>query len=195
MVCNLRIKHARGMHARALALLVPFLACASALLVTREANASCASMLVDFSQTSLYNMAFQLTPKLIVKDWRYADAAEHCVNMSYTGDLQTSGAYVDLRHVVIEKQLCPRRGGFTEEIAVRHIPIFDTAFANVSAYQGHPQTLLLSMRVELRVPWLLVLWQGDIRRRIQDLMDRYLAVIITRTCVDSYFPPLPEKNM
>lgn len=182
------------MHARTLALLVPFIACAQALVVTREANASCASMLVDFSQTSLYNMAFQLTPKLIVKDWRYVDAAEHCVNMSYTGDLQTSGAYVDLRHVVIEKQLCPRPGGFTEEIAVRHIPIFDTAFANVSAFQGHPQSLLLSMRVELRVPWLLVLWQGDIRRRLHELMDRYMAVIVTRTCVDSYFPPRAEKN-
>jgi hypothetical protein len=181
-----------------LALLVAFLTGARALHLVRDANASCGTMLLDNSQTSLYNTAFEVSPDHIVKNWQYEFLedkapsrekllAKSCVNMSYVGRSQIPAMllYGDLSHIAIEKIVCVYPGAITENISIRNIPFFEVAFANVSASMSleNPHTLLVRSSFDVQVPWMLVVWQGVIVRYAEDLMAKYTKLLIAQTCV------------
>jgi hypothetical protein len=210
IVSRFGIKREAGMSVpcpwkRGMFLLLVFLPCARALHLERETNASCGTILLDNSQTSLYNMAFEVSQNHIVKSWKYEFVedktrdnsreqllSKSCVNMSYAGrfEIPEMLLYDDLSKISIEKLVCVYLNAITESISIRNIPVFQSAFANVTAYTGtsraNPLFLLVSSSFDMNVPWFLVAWQGAIARYIQQLMAKYMELIITKTCLDPH---------
>ena len=182
-------------------LLLVFPPCARALHLEREADASCGTIIMDNSQTGLYNMAFEVSPNHIVKSWQYEfikeqqsnnSRARSCVSMRYTGSFEIPEMlmYADLSNISIEKMVCVYPNAMTENISIRNIPLFQTAFANVSACVGtsraNPLALLVSSSFEMNIPWFLMVWQGAIARYTQQLMAKYMKLVISKTCLDPH---------
>jgi hypothetical protein len=184
-------------------LLLFSLPCARALHLEREANASCGTILLDNSQTGLYNMAFEVSPDHIVKNWHYDFIeekksnnsreqllAKSCVNMRYTGrfEIPEMLLYADLSKISVEKMVCVYPNAMTENISIRNIPFFQNAFANVSVYTGtsraNPLSLLVSSSFDMNIPWFLMAWHGAITRYTQQLMAKYTKLIVSKTCLD-----------
>jgi hypothetical protein len=199
------IKREAGMVSwKSASLLLVFLPCARALHLERDANASCGTILLDNSQTGLYNMAFEVSPHHVVKSWQYDFIEEKasreqllarsCVNMRYMGrfEIPEMLLYGDLSKISIEKTVCVYPNAMTENISIRHIPFFQVAFANVSVHAGtsrtnplsSPLSLLVSSSFDMNIPWFLRLWQGAIAQYTQQLMAKYTQLLIAKTCLD-----------